>query len=130
MTPTIFKKIGKEFSNPGRGWVQVRCAELSSSEIMRAIADGDFYASTGVVLERVESGDDTYRLQITPAGNTKYTTYFLGAGGKVLARSYDLSPTYRLAAGERYVRARVEASNGDNAWTQPLFADAAASGRE
>jgi hypothetical protein len=52
----------------------------------------------------------------------KYTTYFIGAEGKVLAKSYDLAPAYQPAGGERYVRARVEASNGDNAWTQPWYA--------
>jgi hypothetical protein len=61
-------------------------------------------------------------LKIHPAGDMRYTTYFIGAEGRVLARSFDLAPTYQAAAGERYVRARVEASNGDNAWTQPQYA--------
>ena len=117
-----FKKFDKSLSNPGRGWVQVHCVELSAREIVRALASGDFYASTGVVLDRIETGGGDYRLEITPVSNMKYTTYFLGDGGKVLARSYLLSPSYRLTAGDRYVRARVEASNGDNAWTQPFFA--------
>jgi hypothetical protein len=91
---------------------------------MRALRAGDFYASTGVVLDEVEIGDSGYRLKIHPASDMKYTTYFLGAEGRVLGKSYELAPSYRLAAGERYVRARVEASNGDNAWTQALFAGA------
>ena len=119
-----FKRIGKEFSNPGRGWVQVHCTELSAREIIRALEAGDFYASTGVVLDDLQAGDGGYRLRIHPTSNMKYTTYFLGAEGKVLARSYDLTPSCPLPAGERYVRARIEASNGDNAWTQPLFAAA------
>jgi predicted metal-dependent phosphoesterase TrpH len=117
-----FKKLGKQFSNPGRGWIQVHCAELSTAEIMHAIGAGDFYASTGVVLESVDIGDVGYRLKISPVSTMKYTTYFLGSGGKVLAKSYGIEPAYRLPPGEPYVRARVEASNGDNAWTQPLFA--------
>ena len=120
-----FKKFGKDLSNPGRGWVQVHCTELTTREIMRALASGDFYASTGVVLDDVQSGDGACRLQIHPNSNMKYTTYFVGAQGKVLAKSFDLSPSFRLPAGQRYVRARIEASNGDNAWTQPLFAVAA-----
>lgn len=116
-----FKKFGKQQSNPGRGWVQVHCTELSTKEIMRALASGDFYASTGVVLDEVQAADGVYNLQIHPSSNMRYTTYFLGAKGKVLARSYELAPSYRLPAGEHYVRARVEASNGDNAWAQPLF---------
>ena len=69
----------------------------------------------------VDYKDGEYRLAIRQAANQKYTTYFMGSGGRILATSYELTPAYRLAEGERYVRARVEASNGDNAWTQPLF---------
>ncbi len=116
-----FKKVGRELANPGRGWVQVHCTELSAKEIMRALASGDFYASTGVVLDDVQVGVGVYRLRIHAAPTMKYTTYFVGAGGKVLAKSYELTPSYAAAAGVKYVRARVEASNGDNAWTQPLF---------
>ena len=117
-----FKRIGKDRSNPGRGWVQVRCTELTTPEIIRALASGDFYASTGVVLDDVQTGGGGYRLKIRPAGDMKYTTYFIGAEGKVLAKSYDLAPAYQRAGNESYVRARVEASNGDNAWTQPEYA--------
>jgi hypothetical protein len=37
-----FKKLGQDFSNPGRGWVQVRAESLSNVAIMDAISRGDF----------------------------------------------------------------------------------------
>jgi len=114
-----FKRIGQEFSNPGRGWVSVRAEELTGEAIMRAIERGDFYASSGVALENVEVAGGEYRLEIAPRSTEKLTTYFIGQGGKVLKTSFDVKPSYRFAAGDKYVRARVESSFGSTAWTQP-----------
>ena len=116
-----FKRIGQEFSNPGRGWISVRAEELTAGAIMRAIENGQFYASSGVVLADVVSTAVEYRVEIAPRATEKFTTYFIGEGGKVLATSYDSAPVYRLAAGDKYVRARVESSFGSTAWTQPAF---------
>jgi predicted metal-dependent phosphoesterase TrpH len=115
-----FKRIGKDLSNPGRGWVMVRASELSRQSIMNALAAGEFYASTGVELKDVGVADGALRLEITPPLGSKLTTYFIGAGGEVLGKSYETTAVYRFKGGEKYVRARVEASNGDMAWTQAV----------
>jgi hypothetical protein len=60
-------------------------------------------------------------LRIAQTGDHKFTTYFLGARGEVLARSGSLEARYEFRGGESYVRARVEASNGAIAWTQPAW---------
>jgi hypothetical protein len=116
-----FKKYGAEFSNPGRGWVNVRAASLSAESITRALETGDFYSSNGVKLSDVRVGDGVYAIDIDRADWEKTTTSFLGPGGKVLGTSYEKSPRYRLA-GEAFVRARVVSSSGATAWTQPYFA--------
>jgi predicted metal-dependent phosphoesterase TrpH len=116
-----FKKIGQEFSNPGRGWIQVRAESLSNRSIADAIERGDFYASSGVVLKDVAVSGGEYRVEIDPRATEKFTTYFIGAGGKVLAKSFEAVSSYKLAPGDQYVRARVDSSFGSSAWTQPLF---------
>lgn len=116
-----FKKLGKEFSNPGRGWIQVRAEMLTPAAIIAAIEKGDFYASSGVSLMDVSTAQDEYRIEIEPQPTEKFTTYFIGKGGKVLAKSFETSPTYRFTGGEQYVRARVESSYGNFAWTQPVY---------
>jgi len=116
-----FKKIGQEFSNPGRGWIQVRAAELSAAAIAEAIDKGDFYASSGVVLADVRTGGGEYAIEIAPRATEKLTTYFIGEGGKVLAKSIDAKPLYKMTGSEKYVRARVDSSFGSSAWTQPMF---------
>ena len=116
-----FKKIGKEYSNPGRGWVVVRAAELSASAILGALERGDFYASTGVELRDVQAAGREMHVTIQASPTAKYTTWFIGEGGKVLAKSFDNEAVYRLQENDKYVRAVVRSSNGDDAWTQPLF---------
>ena len=41
--------------NPGRGWVMVKAPFLTAEAIVKGMEAGDFYASTGVVLNEVET---------------------------------------------------------------------------
>jgi predicted metal-dependent phosphoesterase TrpH len=115
-----FKQIGPGFSNPGRGWVMVRAAALTQAAILDALRRGEFYASTGIELAQVNSGGGRLAMEIKPQGDTRYTTRFIGPGGKVLAASFDLNPSHRISSG--WVRARIDDSNGRTAWVQPVFA--------
>ncbi len=114
-----FKRIGREFSNPGRGWIQVRSESLTAAAIRAAIEQGQFYASSGVKLNDVSITATEYKLEIEVRPMEKFTTYFIGSGGKVLAKSYDTAPVYRIKGDEGYVRARVDSSYAMSAWTQP-----------
>lgn len=116
-----FKKLGKEFSNPGHGWVWVRSNSLDPDQITEALDRGDFYSSTGVKLADVRITGDEYTIDIAQGDHEKTTTHFIGADGKILASSNDKSPRYRFTGRESYVRARIESSRGTKAWTQPVF---------
>lgn len=118
-----FKTLGQGYSNPGRGWVMVQAAELSVASVRAALESGDFYASTGVVLEEAQRLPNGLRLRLPQTGTTLFTTQFIGANGEVLATSIDAAPEYRLEAGQPYVRAVVTDSNGWKAWVQPVFAE-------
>ncbi len=116
-----FKKFGKEFSNPGHGWIQVHASALTSDAIVKALQQGEFYASTGVRIEEIRTTESEYRIDIASADWEKCTTYFIGAEGKVLSKTVDRAAIYRYTGSEQYVRARVESSSGAKAWTQPVF---------
>lgn len=116
-----FKKFSKDLSNPGRGWIMLRGSELTRDEIARALEQGDFYASNGVTLADIEISAGEIRIATKPRQTEKFRTYFIGAGGKVLQIATDDNPSYTMKGGEKYVRARVESSYGDAAWTQPVF---------
>jgi hypothetical protein len=115
-----YHEWGRTKSNPGRGWIVVRAARLDAAELAASLERGDFYASTGVELAEVTTGKE-YRLRIVEWMGSRYTTYFIGQNGRVLKKVFGLEPRYQLHGSEHYVRARVEGSNGDRAWTQPLF---------
>ena len=108
-------------SNPGRGWVMVRAAELSSEAIVEALASGEFYASTGVTLAELEVSGESIRLEIEQERDFVYATRFTGRDGAPLSESAGLKATYRVRGDEGYVRATVASSTGAKAWTQPTF---------
>lgn len=71
---------GKPKASPGRGWIMVRSRWLTPESILTAMKRGDFYASTGVELERLDydTNNRTVTLEIKPQGNATYTTEFIG----------------------------------------------------
>ncbi len=110
--------------NPGRAWVMVRATELSREAILAALDRGDFYASTGVTLKSHEADAQGIRIELpedTGRNALRYRTLFIGRNGEVLKRDESLKPSYTFTGNELYVRARIEASNGTRAWTQPVF---------
>jgi hypothetical protein len=108
-------------SNPGRGWVSVRAAELSQEAIVDGLAMGEFYASSGVALKDLEASEDGIRLEIEPEPFRLYTTRFTGKDGKLLAEVPGEEAEYVPRGDEGYVRAVVTSSGHMKAWTQPVF---------
>ncbi|HEX4613308.1 MAG TPA: hypothetical protein VH092_34290 [Urbifossiella sp.] len=121
--------------NPGRGWVMVKAPHLTPESLVKAIDAGDFYASTGVLLDEIARTGDEFRLAIRTEPGVSYRTEFVatmkdanldsearldkdGAPlpvtrayaadvGKVVATSTAPRPAYRLTGKELYVRAKV-----------------------
>ena len=98
--------------NPGRGWVVVRAPRLSAAAIMEGLEAGRFYASTGVSLSDLQVDDQGIEIAIQQEPTFKYTTHFIGDGGRLLSKAHGLKARYRFQGGERYVRARVVDSMG------------------
>lgn len=126
-------------STPGRGWVMVRATELTADALVTAIENGDFYASSGVVLDRVRSTSSSLSIDIAAQGDGTYVTEFIGTRrgsdeiGEVLARVPGEHATYLFRGDELFVRATVTSSvPADNpvfegqlrqAWVQPVVLD-------
>ena len=108
-------------ANPGRGWVAVRAAALEPQALVDALEAGHFYASTGVELDDVVVAPGRLEIHIAPRGDFRYTTTFIGAGGRVLARTGSNPAVYELGRDVGYVRAKVVNSAGYAAWTQPVY---------
>ncbi len=112
-------------SNPGRGWVVVKAEELSAAAILSALESGTFYASNGVSLKDYRVDAQEMAIQIEEQQSFRYSTHFIGEGGKVLATRHGLEAQYRFSGNEKYVRARVTDSMGHVAWLQPVLVAAA-----
>lgn len=113
---------------PGQAWIVVRAPRLTQQEIVAAIERGDFYASTGVVIDDFVAAAGEIRVtiregppNIRDSHAAKYRTQFIGAGGRVLSETVANPAVYRIRGDETYVRAKVIDSNGLIAWMQPHF---------
>lgn len=110
-------------ANPGRGWVSVRAPRLEADALMAALEAGQFYASTGVTLRDVVVTPHAIEVEIREDQDFRYTTTFIGSEGRVLGTSTANPARYDLSGDPGYVRARVEDSRGEVAWTQPIFTE-------
>ncbi len=142
----IFQVFSADQSNPGRGWVMVRSDTLTPAAITDAMARGDFYASSGVILGEVKQSGDRYMLTIDTAATnreldspfligrradetkTGYFIQFFGDQGRLLHEVEGLEATYTPQAGDAYVRAKITRRRRKGslilehyAWTQPVF---------
>jgi hypothetical protein len=129
--------IGK--SNPGRGWVMVRAKQLTAESIIKAMEDGDFYATSGVTLAEVNRGKNRLAVVIKAEPGVTYRTQFIGTRkgastaselippegkqqrtlahrryskeiGAVLAEVAGTDASYTFKGDEIYVRAKVISS--------------------
>jgi len=123
-------------ARPGRGWIMVRARELSGDAIAASMLAGDFYASTGIVLEKLLADDCGLRLRIAAEPGAHYRVRFVGTrreGGEPGATFQECEGAeayYEFRGDELYVRAVVLSDRpqpdpireGDlqTAWTQPI----------
>jgi hypothetical protein len=120
---------------PGRGWVVVRARHLTPESLIRAMRQGDYYASSGVYLDDVVFDGATLRIHIQACAGETYTTRFIGSrkgvnvigaprkddDGNEVATTLDYGPAvgevfaevtgteavYTLRGDELYVRAVI-----------------------
>lgn len=108
-------------TKPGTGFVMVRAPRLEARAIVAALERGDFYASTGVILDEYTVEDGRIRVKVRPAWMAGYRIQFIGRDGVLLDEVSAGEATYRTRGDEGYVRVKVLESNGAVAWLQPVF---------
>lgn len=102
-----------------RGFVMVR-AEPTQRSIRQALLRGDFYATTGVLLDRLEMSADLVVIEAT--GEEPVWFEAVGEHGVVLRREQGRSFRFEpRSMPSSYVRVRVTDATSRRAWTQPLF---------
>jgi len=127
-----YHDLDGEHSNPGRGWVMVRSVSLSAEALVVAMEAGDFYATSGVLLDSIEATDERMSIGVRREPGVRYRIQFIGTRdgydrskeelepedasvlyrysddiGEVLAEIEGTSWTYTFAGDELYVRAKI-----------------------
>ncbi len=114
-------RFGANARDPGTAWIMVRAATLTADAVIAALDSGDFYSTTGVALHEYAADDSGVRMTLADTTDYGFRTFFIGQGGSVLKQDESATPTYLFGPSDRYVRARIERSDGAIAWTQPVF---------
>lgn len=113
---------GQRFLSPGRAWVMVRAEELSAESILEALNNGNFYATSGTLLESVRYEPGKFlSVKVQAADGAKYRIHFIGKDGRILKEVIGTSASYSIQPEDLYVRAKVYGFYSRFAWTQPVF---------
>lgn len=118
---------GKGKYPPGGGFVMVRAR--GGQDIARALRDGDFYGSTGVVLREVRVGEGKLHVEVAetarpdgPGADARAAVAIrFVVNGIAAANLVGLRGAHALPP-EGYVRAVITRGDGAQAWTQPVWA--------
>ncbi|MEX0726866.1 MAG: hypothetical protein WD065_11385 [Planctomycetaceae bacterium] len=133
-----YHDIPSRASNPGRGWVMVLTKTLDPQAIILALEAGQFYSSSGVMLDKVAVDEKGVSVEVRPEEGTEYRIEFVGTLkgfntdsqpvvddqgkpvdttrkysdeiGQVLKAVEGTAGTYEFQGNELYVRARVISS--------------------
>ena len=133
-----FLEFNLKTSNPGRGWIMVRAKKLDPASLIAAMEQGDFYATTGVELDRLDFNGKTLHVSVKKEPGINYRIQFWGAGktkggektGVLLKEAAGTDANYKLRKKNLYVRAKVISTKikenpyavgeVETAWTQPV----------
>jgi len=130
-----YHEFRKGKANPGRGWVMVKAEALENRKITEALKSGDFYASTGVVINNYKITSRSYSVEVKKDPGIEYTIRFIGCikGHKEAEILYEVKgpkAQYKISGDELFVRAKIISSKpkknpfaeGDVevAWLQPV----------
>jgi hypothetical protein len=111
---------GETVHTGDHGFVMVRAAK-TPPDIRQAVARGDFYSSTGVLLETANATRDEFEITVAPSAVGSHGFSFIGLGGRILAHMEGRQARFAFAkAPAGYVRAVVEDQHGQKAWIQPV----------
>ena len=127
-----YHDLDDQHSNPGRGWVMVRAPSLTAEALVTAMEAGDFYGSSGVLLESVSVSSEQFSVTVRAESGVRYRIRFMGTRegydrskeeiqlddasllyrysddiGEVLAEIEGATGSYRFEGDELYVRAKV-----------------------
>jgi len=131
-----YHNIGHTWSNAGRGWIMVKTDSLNPKSLIQAMEAGEFYASTGVVLNDVIFDNHTLSIDVKNEPNVTYKIAFKGCKkGKSTPEEFMVvegnKANFELTDDLLFVRCKITSSKlqvnaieemlYETAWTQPVL---------
>ncbi|MFC1686317.1 hypothetical protein ACFLZS_00040 [Patescibacteria group bacterium] len=105
----------------GNGFTMVYSEDLTSEDIYQNLEDGDFYASSGAMIENISYSASLKRITVTT--DKPSTIQYIGKNGHVYAEYTNImGRSYYIGGDEEYIRVVIKNSDG-YAWTQPFWID-------
>jgi hypothetical protein len=108
-------------ARPNQGWVMVEAVKFTAEDIVEALDEGRFYSSTGVELEDYKADEAGVMIKVKQERDAQYRIQFIGREGRIFFETSKIRATYSFKGDEKYIRIRIEDSNGNRAWTQPVM---------
>lgn len=133
-----YHKMGRKWSNSGRGWVMVKSDTLSAPALIEAMERGDFYATTGVALKTLDIDDKNMTVDVEPEAGVSYTITFIGClkgetEVKELKTVEGSAANFEITDDILFVRSKITSTKlqknpiediiYETAWTQPYLND-------
>lgn len=133
-----YHQFGSQYSNAGRGWVMVHSDSLTPRSLIAAMERGDFYATTGVILDDISVRENVIHVDVKEEEGVNYQVQFIGATGqdqqtKILETVEGPQATFELRDSYIFVRAKIisdkrkenpfQEDDVEMAWTQPVKGD-------
>ncbi len=130
-----YHQFGSAYANAGRGWVMVHADSLNPASIIKAMETGDFYATTGVLLEEMSFDDGTLHIRVKEDPGVHYEIRIVGVAAaqpepRVLDVIEGTEADFEVTEDYLFVRAKIVSDRlkenpfkeGDKeaAWTQPV----------
>ncbi|WP_232834827.1 histidinol-phosphatase [Pleomorphovibrio marinus] len=124
-----------QLSNAGRGWVVIRTDSLAIGNLIDALEEGEYYASTGVELKDFSYEGHKFSVEVAAEQGAEYTISFIGCkkGEKetrILEEVKGTSASFEVEKDMLFVRAKVVSSlppdnpienmSSQMAWLQPV----------
>ncbi len=115
------------YAGAGSAWNMIWARELTVPAILESLHNGAFYASCGIIIDKVTIGVDTLTVHSPNATHIEV----IGDGGRVLSHVDASQITYKLAGDEKWIRvvlwndtmcyAEPEPQFPQKAWMQPIM---------
>ena len=131
-----YHQFSSDLSNSGRGWVMVKAVELNPNLLIAAMEAGQFYASSGILLDQLIETNESITIEIQAEEGVDYEISFLSyKKGKdevvAVQTTQGTKAVYKFEPDDIFVRVKI-ASNAlienpyqvgetKKAWTQPVL---------